>query len=76
MDKSLLNTARDSIVQGFQWATREGPLCDERKLQNSMQMQTTYTVNVSAIHRLAYLTELLFATMLLIDCSFSNFSHP
>ncbi|XP_046847131.1 116 kDa U5 small nuclear ribonucleoprotein component-like [Xenia sp. Carnegie-2017] len=29
VDKSLLSTARDSIVQGFQWATREGPLCDE-----------------------------------------------
>ncbi len=22
---------KDSIVQGFQWGTREGPLCDERK---------------------------------------------
>ena len=29
MDKSLLNSVRDSVVQGFQWATREGPLCDE-----------------------------------------------
>lgn len=31
VDKSLLNTVKDSIIQGFQWATREGPLCDERK---------------------------------------------
>ena len=23
---------KDSIVQGFQWGTREGPLCDEREL--------------------------------------------
>lgn len=29
VDKSLLHTTRDSIVQGFQWGTREGPLCDE-----------------------------------------------
>eukprot|EP00188_Purpureofilum_apyrenoidigerum_P003328 Plantae.Rhodophyta-Purpureofilum_apyrenoidigerum.ctg34589.p1 GENE.Plantae.Rhodophyta-Purpureofilum_apyrenoidigerum.ctg34589~~Plantae.Rhodophyta-Purpureofilum_apyrenoidigerum.ctg34589.p1 ORF type:complete len:417 (-),score=69.35 Plantae.Rhodophyta-Purpureofilum_apyrenoidigerum.ctg34589:100-1224(-) len=29
-DKSLMSLARESIVQGFQWATREGPLCDER----------------------------------------------
>ncbi|PFX21377.1 116 kDa U5 small nuclear ribonucleoprotein component-like [Stylophora pistillata] len=29
VDKSLLNTVKDSIIQGFQWATREGPLCDE-----------------------------------------------
>lgn len=32
VDKSLLGTVKDSIVQGFQWGTREGPLCDERKL--------------------------------------------
>jgi len=32
VDKSLLGAVKDSIVQGFQWATREGPLCDERKL--------------------------------------------
>jgi U5 small nuclear ribonucleoprotein component len=31
VDKTLLSSVRDSIVQGFQWGTREGPLCDERK---------------------------------------------
>lgn len=29
VDKNLLNSCRSSIVQGFQWATREGPLCEE-----------------------------------------------
>lgn len=29
VDKNLLIAVKDSIVQGFQWATREGPLCDE-----------------------------------------------
>ena len=29
VNKNLLNTVRDSIVQGFQWASREGPLCEE-----------------------------------------------
>lgn len=29
VDKNLLNTCKSSIVQGFQWATREGPLCEE-----------------------------------------------
>jgi len=29
VDKSLLGAVRESIVQGFQWGTREGPLCDE-----------------------------------------------
>ena len=31
VDKGLLSSVKDSIVQGFQWGTREGPLCDERK---------------------------------------------
>ncbi|KAI3901874.1 hypothetical protein MKW92_040771 [Papaver armeniacum] len=29
VDNSLLNDVKDLIVQGFQWATRAGPLCDE-----------------------------------------------
>ncbi|XP_037094775.1 LOW QUALITY PROTEIN: 116 kDa U5 small nuclear ribonucleoprotein component-like [Pollicipes pollicipes] len=29
VDKTLLGAVRDSIVQGFQWGTREGPLCEE-----------------------------------------------
>lgn len=29
VDKGLLNSIKDSVVQGFQWGTREGPLCDE-----------------------------------------------
>ena len=29
VNKGLLNSVKDSIVQGFQWGTREGPLCEE-----------------------------------------------
>jgi U5 small nuclear ribonucleoprotein component len=29
VDKSLMSAVRESVVQGFQWGTREGPLCDE-----------------------------------------------
>ncbi len=29
VDKTLLYAVKESIVQGFQWACREGPLCDE-----------------------------------------------
>ncbi|KAN0064841.1 hypothetical protein ACQY0O_001898 [Thecaphora frezii] len=29
VDKKLLYSVRESIKQGFQWGTREGPLCDE-----------------------------------------------
>jgi hypothetical protein len=35
VDKKLLNTVKGSIRQGFSWATREGPLCEERKLHSS-----------------------------------------
>lgn len=31
-DKKLLFSVKDSIRQGFQWGTREGPLTDERKV--------------------------------------------
>jgi U5 small nuclear ribonucleoprotein component len=30
VDKAALLSVKDSVVQGFQWATREGPLCEER----------------------------------------------
>lgn len=29
VDKGLLESVKDSIVQGFQWGAREGPLCEE-----------------------------------------------
>eukprot|EP01028_Stygiella_incarcerata_P013160 TRINITY_DN81575_c0_g1_i1.p1 TRINITY_DN81575_c0_g1~~TRINITY_DN81575_c0_g1_i1.p1 ORF type:complete len:994 (+),score=294.35 TRINITY_DN81575_c0_g1_i1:258-3239(+) len=29
VDKKLVNSLKQSIVQGFQWATREGPLCGD-----------------------------------------------
>lgn len=29
VDKTKLISCKASIVQGFQWATREGPLCEE-----------------------------------------------
>lgn len=29
VNKTLLSSVKDSIVQGFQWASREGSLCDE-----------------------------------------------
>ena len=29
VDKMMLTSCKPSIVQGFQWATREGPLCEE-----------------------------------------------
>ncbi len=39
VDKSLLGSVRESIIQGFQWGTREGPLCDERELYLTLGLQ-------------------------------------
>ena len=48
VDKSLLGTVKDSIVQGFQWGTREGPLCDERKQINNF-IYSSYIIHVHDI---------------------------
>ena len=34
VDKKLVNTVRDTLRQGFSWGTREGPLCEERRLKS------------------------------------------
>ena len=43
VDKKLVNTVRDTIRQGFSWGTREGPLCEERKL-NPHRIPYPYTL--------------------------------
>lgn len=50
IDKNLLSTTRDSIVQGFQWATREGPLCDET-MRNVKFKLLDATLASEPIHR-------------------------
>jgi len=50
VDKNLLVTVKDSIVQGFQWATREGPLCDE-PIRNVKFKILDATIASEPIHR-------------------------
>uniref|UniRef100_A0AC35TT49 116 kDa U5 small nuclear ribonucleoprotein component n=1 Tax=Rhabditophanes sp. KR3021 TaxID=114890 RepID=A0AC35TT49_9BILA len=38
VDKSLLHEVKDSVIQGFQWATRQGPLCEEPMRNLSFKM--------------------------------------
>lgn len=50
VDKNLLGAVRESIVQGFQWGTREGPLCDE-PMRNVKFKILDAAVAPEAIHR-------------------------
>ena len=50
VDKSLVNAIKNSVVQGFQWGVREGPLCDE-PLRSVKFKLLDATVAEEAIHR-------------------------
>lgn len=50
VDKGLLNAIRESVIQGFQWGTREGPLCDE-PIRNVKFKILDATVAPEPLHR-------------------------
>jgi U5 small nuclear ribonucleoprotein component len=50
VDKKLLNSVKESIRQGFSWATREGPLCEE-PIRNTKFRITDVTLASEAIFR-------------------------
>lgn len=50
VDKSMLNSCKSSIVQGFQWATREGPLCEEPVRSTKLKILDVALAD-NAIHR-------------------------
>lgn len=50
VDKTLLGSVRESIVQGFQWGTREGPLCEE-PIRNVKFKILDAVVSEQALHR-------------------------
>jgi len=50
VDKDRLLSVKESIIQGFQWGTREGPLCDE-PIRNVNFKILDATIAEEAIHR-------------------------
>lgn len=50
VDKAAVGSIRESLVQGFQWACREGPLCDE-PIRNVKFKLLDATVAGEPIHR-------------------------
>lgn len=46
-EKKLIYSVKESMIQGFQWGTREGPLADERKpLIYYINHTITFNLNV------------------------------
>lgn len=50
VDRNVLNTVRESIVQGFKWSCREGPLCDE-PIRNVKFKVLDASIATEPIHR-------------------------
>ncbi|KAI6181693.1 Tr-type G domain-containing protein [Aphelenchoides besseyi] len=50
VDKQLLGTVRESLIQGFQWASREGPLCEE-PMRNVKFKMLDATIASEALYR-------------------------
>jgi len=50
VDKQLLGTVKESLIQGFQWASREGPLCDE-PMRNVKFKMLDATIATEALYR-------------------------
>jgi len=51
VDKTLLYSVKESVVQGFQWGTREGPLCEEPIRNVKFKLLSPLVIASEAIHR-------------------------
>jgi U5 small nuclear ribonucleoprotein component len=49
-DKNLMNAVRESVIQGFKWGCREGPLCDE-PIRNTKFKILDASIAVEPLHR-------------------------
>lgn len=86
VDKTLLGQCKESLVQGFQWATKEGPLCDERirsvkfKVLNALLSSDPVLRGGGQIiptsRRVAYSAFLLATPRLMEPVQFSEISCP
>mmetsp|Transcript_18913 Transcript_18913/g.28330 ORF Transcript_18913/g.28330 Transcript_18913/m.28330 type:complete len:1088 (+) Transcript_18913:192-3455(+) len=50
VDKTLLSSCKPGMIQGFQWATREGPLCEEPVRSTKLKILDTVLAD-KPIHR-------------------------
>ena len=45
VDRQLLSTVKESVIQGFKWGCREGPLCDGSCQNNRSKFPFFFTTN-------------------------------
>eukprot|EP00933_Yihiella_yeosuensis_P039215 TRINITY_DN3315_c0_g2_i1.p1 TRINITY_DN3315_c0_g2~~TRINITY_DN3315_c0_g2_i1.p1 ORF type:complete len:983 (-),score=238.98 TRINITY_DN3315_c0_g2_i1:118-3066(-) len=86
VNKGLLAQSKDSLVQGFQWATKEGPLCDERirstkfKILNAQLAEDAVLRGggqiIPTARRVAYSAFLLATPRLMEPVMFSDIECP
>ncbi|OLP78870.1 116 kDa U5 small nuclear ribonucleoprotein component [Symbiodinium microadriaticum] len=86
VNKSLLVQSKDSLVQGFQWATKEGPLCDEKirsckfKILNAQMAEDAVLRGggqiIPTARRVAYSAFLLATPRLMEPVMFSDIECP
>mmetsp|Transcript_17701 Transcript_17701/g.37892 ORF Transcript_17701/g.37892 Transcript_17701/m.37892 type:complete len:982 (+) Transcript_17701:99-3044(+) len=86
VNKGLLKQSKESLIQGFQWATKEGPLCDEKirsckfKILNAQFAEDAVSRGggqiIPTARRVAYSAFLLATPRLMEPVQFSEIECP
>jgi len=86
VDKAMLGQSKESLIQGFQWAAKEGPLCDEKirsvkfKILNAQLAQDPVMRGggqiIPTARRVAYSAFLLATPRLMEPVQFSEIECP
>ncbi|EER18718.1 Snu114p GTpase, U5 snRNP-specific protein, 116 kDa, putative [Perkinsus marinus ATCC 50983] len=85
--RNSLNLIRDSVVSGFQWATREGPLCEDNVRNVKFKLLDVVTTNAGGIglgsgqiipvaRRVAYSSMLMATPRLMEPMMFAEIDCP
>jgi U5 small nuclear ribonucleoprotein component len=61
-DRKALNSVRDGIVQGFTWATNEGPLCEE-PMRNVKVKLLSAQISQDSLHRYTCVSVCVFCVL-------------
>jgi 116 kDa U5 small nuclear ribonucleoprotein component len=86
VNKALLGQTKEGLVQGFQWATKEGPLCDEKIRSTKFKILNAHLAEdavlrgggqiIPTARRVAYSAFLLATPRLMEPVMFSDIECP